>query len=71
MSKTILKDGTILYGEIGDKGYRGLRGDIDYNKITQTQKDNIKHLIDMNYLEDAKEYIECILSCLYNETKEV
>lgn len=43
------------------KGYIGLDGYIDYNKITSGQKMKLKKLIDMNYLEDAKDMIEAIL----------
>lgn len=43
------------------KGYIGLAGCVDYSKITNNQKNELKRLIDMNYLDDAKDMIEVIL----------
>lgn len=57
--------------EINEKGYIGTNSYIDYNNITEEQKIILKHLIDINFLEDAKNMIESVLLDLYTNIKKV
>lgn len=71
MAKIKLEDGTVVYGEKGDKGYCGTRADYNYNLITKSEKERLKELIDMDWLVDAKEVIEVLLKRLEENKKEV
>lgn len=57
--------------DIDKKGYIGTNCNIDYSKITKEQRNILKHLIDIGYLEDVKNMVEVILLDLHNDVKEV